>query len=254
MKRIWPKVLLWTVIMVVAASAPVPAALTINFEPGTTQEIQSLIPAPTTGETMAGMAVTFAGKDLSGQPLTPSVPWVATGLNKGEAIFNIAANLFWHTYQEGDTFSQPWNAYVRTDLDSQLSKITLDGFPGGIVFDVERNEYSPKTTGSGHGRTFTLLNYVGTGIAPLPDITVTYRDQVAIQGSPAVGDLYRFLDIEFATFLDRNILNTRLDFLADTDRFIAVVPVPVATPLGSGLSLFATGLLGVIGLRRTWRD
>ena len=125
-----------------------------------------------------------------------------------------------------------------------------------MVFD-RTIDGTEKTPGSGQGKDFSTTH---GGTSQFPTLA-TYRDQVALVGEAPQGDLYRTLDIDFIVDFDLSPLGLLFGadrdhelFWADTDRITAsVVPVPLVAPLGSGLSFFATGLLGIIGLRRKLR-
>lgn len=221
-------------------------------EPGTTQYIQS-VSELANGADMGGMLVNFQGFGLADTPFNLSAPWVS-GLvlplagGGGVHITDSTSGADFYFGLGGDTFSKPWILYSPSQA-FKLSSISIDALPGNVVFD-RTIDGMEKTLGSGQGKDFDspygdFFNYV----------LGTYKDQVALEGQSPQGDLYRRLEITFTGTALKFEAGIVYDiFTADTDRITASVPVPLVAPLGSGLSFFATGLLGLIGLRRKVRE
>lgn len=228
-------------------SLPAQAYTIVDAVPGTTQYVGS-VSEVATGPDMAGMLVTVAG---SFAPLPVTGTWgdfnITTGFYDGGVVFSGGGYLF-YLFQAGDTYTNSWVLYSFYDV--VLYSITIDTLPGNVAFD-RTIDGMEKTPGSGQGKDFS------TAFTSIPFPTLaTYSNQVALDGQPPQGDLYSSLEIQWYlgfgnTFQDSIYYEL---FTADTDRITAsVVPVPLVAPLGSGLSFFATGLLGIIGLRRKLR-
>ena len=82
-----------------------------------------------------------------------------------------------------DTDFSPWELNITRAVDS----IVFDGAPGGSVFDVALPG-GQSTSGSGEGN------------SPHPssqEFQATYSGAVKVNGAPAVGDLYRYLTLDF---------------------------------------------------------
>jgi hypothetical protein len=238
-------------------SIPAQAYTVVDAVPGTTQEVQS-VSEVVNGPDMAGMVVTVTGLNAAAQPFTDTRTWVAdlaVDLSPPVygGIFAGGDQYLFYLYQAGDTYTNAWMLYSYYDV--LIKSITIDALPGNVVFD-RTIDGMEKTPDSGQGKDF-FTTYTGTTRFPT---LATYRDQVAVGGEAPQGDLYRTLEIKFIVDYDLSPFgqgfNDSVDyelFTADTDRITPVVPVPLVAPLGSSLTLLATGLLGIIGLRRKWR-
>jgi hypothetical protein len=227
----------------VLLSIPAQAYTVVGAVPGEDKYIGS-ISEVATGPDMAGMQVTVAGS-FAPQPVTGTwfTPFYVFPPFDGGAYFNGPGYAF-YLFQGGDTYTNSWVMYSFYDMT--LYGIKIDALPGNVVFDRTIDGVE-KTPGSGLGKDFS------TAYTSIPFPTrATYSNRVALDGKPFQGDLYTTLDIDFYLGAGVTIFDSQYYelFTADTDRITPVVPVPLATPLGSGLSFFATGLLGLIGLKR----
>jgi len=224
----------------------------VGADPGTTEYVGS-VSEVATGPDMAGMLVTVTGLNYLGNPFSDSTRvWVKDlSVNLSPPVYggiiSVGDGRLFYLFQAGDTYTNSWVLYSYYQI--YLSTITIDALPGNVVFD-RTIDGSEKTPGSGQGKDFSTA-YSGPPNFPA---FATYRNQVALDGQAPQGDLYRTLEISWTNgvFFNDSIFYEL--FTSDTDRITAsVVPVPLVAPLGSGLSFFATGLLGLIGLRRKVR-
>ncbi len=211
----------------VAASA-LPAQ-TVVSDPGTTYEISDLTGFTTGGAGMNGMSVSAFFTDGS----SSGGAW--SDLGGGNSGFSSA--LFTLSFASGgDTFSDSWS--LVNLYGSGLSRLILDGVPGGTVFD---RDVGFGTTGSFSGRDFII------GGGDLNRTIATYRNQVRIMGEAIAGDLFTMLDVEFGIALASD-----LTFQADTDNIPAggfIRPDPTVVPEPATMVLFASGLVALGGAR-----
>jgi hypothetical protein len=122
-----------------------------------------------------------------------------------------------------------------------MNSIRFDAGTGDAVFDVVTGSGSPSTTGSADGWAFGHDNSASYGNGF--DITATYSGAVALNGDAPVGDLYRYLDINFTG--DSFEKDDYLTFRADTDSLLYSGDIgPVPEP--STILLMSTGVLGLV--------
>jgi hypothetical protein len=149
--------------------------------------------------------------------------------------------------QNNDTFANPWNVDSKA-AGLTLLGITLDGFPGNTVFDRSFGDTDPgrgdedRASDSaffGTAGSYRGLDFDKTGGKDI-DVTVTYRSAVQLGADAAVGDIFRYLDVEFIDGLE---INDQYSWKSDTDS--VVVPLPPSA------YLMGSGLLGLLGF--SWR-
>lgn len=92
-----------------------------------------------------------------------------------------------------------------------------------------------------HGDRFTVTS----GGDPY-DITATYSGLIGVAGAAAVGDIYRYLHIDFGQTAFIGQATSALRFLQDTDNLADISPVPVP----AAAWLFGSALLGFFGFSR----
>jgi hypothetical protein len=225
------------VLTVLLAGPALATTVSVNFDAGTTNYITAVLDYPTSGDTMAGMTVQayFAGGG------SETATWISSGPGSG-----VATGTGWSLAQSGDTFpdSSLDNYWKLTNTGaSPISKIRVDAIAGNIVFDT--NDNATGTPGSELGYDFTVFDSSPSNF----DIEATYRDAVALLGynnDYPVGDLYRYLDIDFGNNAFGN--GSSLEFFADTDTDASGNINP--TPLPGTFLLLGSGLLALVGFRR----
>ena len=227
-------VLILLVFSVILLSSPVQAAITINYDAGTTYATTALTGYSTYGDMMDGMKVTafFVGGG------SETAIWEDNGAGNG-----MAEGLDWGLYENGDTFTGTWSFSSLVDI----SKLLIEAGPGNTVFDLTwpdpngdpNTNLDFGTDGSARGWTFDYL-----GNANDINLNVTYSDLVALNGNAAVGDLYLNLTIEF---LDGYATGAApFQFRQDTDNLKYSGDItPVSEP--SMMLLFFSGLAGLAG-------
>jgi len=214
-------------------------------------EIPAVSDFQTNGADMAGMEVTVF---FSNAPSETAV-WNVAGPTSGSAA---GPDGDWEMGQTGDTFTEPWLLIYDSGVTQQqkglLTGFSIDGFaagPGevGVMFD--------RTFNGDFGTPDSFLGRDLVTQAPVPpfDVFVTYRSSVALQGQPAVGDEFRFLDVRFGELSPDGEFDTgafrrsgldgenlaRYSFIQDTNN--PIVPEPAS------LALLSLG--GLLLLRRS---
>ena len=221
-------------------------ATSIFYEEGSFVPAESIVDFSPAGAGMVGVEVTaYIYDSTSGLYKPKKITWSGSG-----ATWGVEGD-GWSLFESGNTYFDNWTL---TSTGATVQKIVIDGLPGKTVFDISTtndyftgSEYDDSewmgTGGSVQGETFSILSgsYTGT-------VKATYSSLVYLTslGAP-VGDLYRYLTIDFTTsFLGSDSNPTTLTFRADTDKMKAPIPEPAT------LLLFATGLAGLaaVGRRR----
>lgn len=198
----------------------------VNLINGVTNNTEELTGFATTGDLMAGMDVTAFFSDGSSE----GVVWQSLGFPSGQAL-----GTGWSLFEAGDTFDKSWR--VRNNSGKTLRKIFIDAGPGNTVFDTDFGGQAG-TAGSSTGKTFTpTSSHIDL------DITANYIDRVALTGDNPLGDLFRYLEIDFN---QTGFASGRADFfyITDTDNLEHagdIEPVPEPGTFG----ILVAGLLGI---------
>lgn len=242
MKKILQAGLAIGLVSLCMTSSSVAGSLTVTSNNGTTNVTTALTGFQTYGDMMDGMSVTayFAG----GGSETRS--WTDTGSGAGGVT-----GTGWTLAESGDTYGGYWTLTAT----SAIASIFIDAGTGDTVFDRTFSPY-PGTSGSANGWDFSIVGVNNW------DITATYRDVVALQGSDPVGDLFRTLTISFgsgsfgpgADTLAVGAASAMLTFVADTDNLSIsgdIRPEPVPEP--TTMLLFGSGLVGLAAVGRRKR-
>jgi hypothetical protein len=210
-------------------------------------EIPSVSDFQTTGADMAGMEVTVFFSNAPAETVT----WAATGATSGAAA---GPDGDWSMAQSDDTFTNPWlliyDSGVTQGLKGLLTGFSIDGFAAGpnevgVMFD--------RTFNGNFGTPDSFLGRDLESQVPIPpfDVFVTYRSTVALQGQPAVGDEFRYLDVRFGELSPNGEFDTgafrqagldgenlaRYSFIQDTNNPIVPEPASLALLSLGGLML-----------------
>jgi hypothetical protein len=219
--------------LILTAASTAHAAYSVSFNAGTTNTTTALTGFSTTGAMMDGMKVTafFADNTIE------LAIWGDTGANSGSA-----AGTGWRLDESGDTYGGIWSLY--NNSGKGLSKLLIDAGPGDTVFDID---YAGGfgTAGSANGWTFQVYGNTDAGL----NIAATYIDEVALGDDAPVGDLWRYLEIDFAANGSALASGQYLRYITDTDNIKFAgdlnprVPEPAAIAVWSVLSVVGLGLI-----------
>lgn len=199
------------------------ASVTIVKDAGTLQNTTALAGFATTGADMDGMGLGIT----YGDGTMTSAIWGNTGISSGNAQWGGGL-----LELIGDSFVSPWNLIAQTGITS----ILLDAGLGNSLFDTTFGG-AEGTVGSALGADFSVVSS-----STDYDITATYIDAIGVNGNTAVGDIYRYLLIDFG----QRAFTGTLQFIQDTDNLADISPVPVP----AAAWLFGSALLGFFGFSR----
>ena len=226
------------------AAANVHAAGTINSlvtTPGTTYEttglqINSDLGVPVLGTDMnAGLQVNV--QFLNG--MIESVNWdPSTGSASGTG---------WQLATTGDTLVTPWILRQVGSFPTGapgIDSMQLE-FLSGSANAVWDTGLGGNTPNSNAGTTFALA---GSQLGSW-DVDVTYRDEIALQGTAAQGDIFRELRIDFVGNSSIGVfdIGDQMAFVADTDLLMAGAVLSeqsVPEPTGIVLAISAVAACG----------
>ena len=209
---------------------PATAALMVNSvveDGGNIQEVPG-IDHSLTGATMAGAKISVG----QNSGVMETVIWNATGAASGEAV---GPMLGWRLSLSGESGGNPLVLQGRGT--NGIDWMEIDLMPDRQIGAFDDNEPTPGTPGSVGGTDPWLGLIAADSNSALGwDIDVTYRDAVALNGSPPEKDLYRGLRIDFTrTFISDDVLS----YVADSDA-VRNIPEP-ASFLLLGLSALMVG-------------
>jgi hypothetical protein len=220
------------ILILLALASRAMASVTVTYDPGTTNVTQGLTGYSTSGDMMTGMDVTAFMSGGGSEHAT----WGAVGPGAGASV-----GTGWSLAESGDTFGGYWT--LTNNTGTSITRLLIDAGPGDTVYDISwplsASNPGPDfgTPPSAKGWTFQVVSDLGD-----LDILATYRDAVAVGGDAPVGDLFRYLDIQFSNAGGFGTGST-LAYISDTDNIefagdITPVPAPAALLLGSvGMSL-----------------
>ena len=117
-------------------------------------------------------------------------------------------------------------------------------FSAGAANAVWDTGFGGNTPNSGAGTTFALAG----GQLGSWDVDVTYRDEIALQGNTAQGDIFRELKIDFVGNSSIGVfdIGDQMAFVADTDLLVAgAVLGAQAVPEPTGLVLALSALVAL---------
>ena len=215
-----------------AALAPAAAAQVVHVADPGTLHTATAVSDLARAQDMGGMRVEVDFSDGTTRSGTWG-PVTATSWGFGDLpFFAILLGVDQDTYLTSTLWA------LGTDVEPGVVGFRLIGAPGRVVFDRTFGGLAG-STGSGPGRD---LGYFFEDEFPS---TVTYRNLVSVDGSPAVGDLYEQVEVRLNQPLPEG---ETVSFFLDTDiaRSITAVPEPATVALlGVGIAV-----LGLASVRR----
>jgi len=235
-------------------SNPSYATVTIYQDLSPNSAVDQIDPFNITGSDMVGMLVTFTWKDASNTTYSATVPWVlGQGNFAGEANYNLETGGSFSLQEQNKTYGDPWDINIKhTATGMTLIGITLDGLPGMTVFDrsfgdtfpgIGHEDLADKSAYFGTAGSYRGLDFEKTGGKDI-NVIVTYYGAVALGDAVPVGDVFRFMKVDFGIGLE---INDQYSWKADTDK-VSGGDFPV--PLPPTALLVGSGLLGLAGWRR----
>jgi len=207
--------------------------VSVNYDTGTIWETTALTGYATSGDMMDGMEVT-AGFASGG---SETATWADVALGQGQA-----AGTDWTLFESGDTWDHNWELSNGT-ATGIITSLLIDAGAGDTVFDVWADAVG--TDGSAYGLALDVVS------APADlAIVATYSGQVALSGYAPVGDLYRYLSLEFT---NQGGLGSGeyLIFRTDTDNLLYAGDIEPQRPIPEPATVLLLGLgIGGLGVFR----
>lgn len=204
-------------------------SVSLAFVNGTTNFTTEISTFQTSGSMMDGMKFTARFGDGSSQQAI----WADDPMTGADAGHAVGTN--WQVRENGDTFGGEWHLENRTG--KVLTSLEIDAGPGGTVFDTDFGGMEG-TPGSSAGLNFSIFDTM-TGLSLL----ATYTDRVALTGQSPVGDLWRFLRIDFQN-TGGLASGAAITFVQDTDT-LKFGDLVVPLPSGAGMAAACAALAGL---------
>lgn len=229
------KTILALAVMTFITGTTTASAYIVNEVEGPLQNTTGIL-SYATGASMADATVTVT----YGDDTIRTYDWTALGGNAGgvdlligDSTSTVSVGTFG---MSGSSWTTNWDLDV-TNSSFTIANIFIDAGEGDAVFDIISSP--DNSAGSSTGKAFWITS------SSYDDITATYSGAVGIAGAAPLGDLYRYLNINFTG--NSFGINDTLSFRADTDMIKGNIN-PVPEP--STVILMGLGLASLVGYNR----